>query len=224
MTMTRHLTDHQLKYELQRELDWTAEVDSDHVGISVNEGAVTLSGQVGTFPEKAAAVRAALRVRGVAAIADEIVVHHRYGPREDADIARDATTAVAGSVTLPAGSVRATVRGHEVTLTGTVAWQYQRTAASQAVATIPGVIAVHNSITLSPPAPMVGSDDARANVNAALQRNAALEAQHVEVSVNGTEIRLSGHVATWAERHAAEYAAWCTPGVTHVDDRITVIS
>jgi osmotically-inducible protein OsmY len=222
MTVTEHTKDHDLKDAIERELDWTSEVDSDHVGIAINDGAVTLSGQVESYPEKTAAVRAALRVRGVSAIADEIVVRHRVGRREDADIARDAARALGSTVVVPAGSVTARVNQHEVTLTGDVTWQHQRLAAEHAVSSIPGVTAVRNSITLTPPEPMVASADAKANVTAALLRNAQLEARHVEVTVNGTEIRLTGHVDSWAERHQAEYAAWCTPGVTHVNNLIGI--
>ena len=221
MTMTQHTKDHELKDALERELSWTSEVDSDRIGIAINDGAVTLSGQVESYPEKTAAVRAVLRVRGVTAIADEIVVRHRF-IREDADIARDAAGALSNTVIVPAGSVTAEVHQHEITLAGDVAWQYQREAAESAVATIRGVTAVHDSIKLTPPEPMVDSVDAQANVTAALLRNAQLEAERVGVTVNGTEIRLTGHVGTWAQRHQAEYAAWCTPGVTHVENLIGI--
>jgi osmotically-inducible protein OsmY len=223
-TSTQNERDHELKDALARELEWTSEVNSDRIGIAVNDGAVTLSGQVESFPEKTAAVRAVLRVHGVTAIVDEIVVRHQLGMREDADIAREAARALSGNVLVPADSVTATVFRHEVTLSGTVAWHYQRTAAESVVAAIPGVTAIGNFIELKPPMPMVASQDARANVNAALLRNAEVEAQHVEVTVNGTEIRLTGHVSTWAERHQAEYAAWCTPGVTNVDNQLDIVS
>ncbi len=222
MTVIQHATDHELKDGVERELDWTSEVDNDRIGVAVNDGAVTLSGQVASYPEKTAAVSAALRVRGVTAIADEIVVRHRFGPRADAAIARTAAAVISSIVVIPAESVTATVHHHEITLTGTVAWHHQRVAAKHAVAAIPGVTAVHNRIELEPTTVMIASDDAQANVTAALLRNAELEAQHVEVTVNGTEIQLTGHVSSWAAQHQAEFAAWCTPGVTHVDNRLVI--
>jgi len=222
MTVTQHATDHELKDGVEQELAWTPDVDNDRIGVAVNDGAVTLSGQVASYPEKTAAVTAALRVRGVTAIADEIVVRHRYGPRADADIARTAAAVISSTVVIPSDCIAATVHHHEITLTGTVSWHYQRVAAKHAVEAIPGVTAVHNLIDLEPGMAMVASDDARANVTAALLRNAELEAQHVEVTVNGTEIRLTGHVTSWAAQHQAEFAAWCTPGVTHVDNRLLI--
>ena len=222
MTVTQHATDHELKDGVERELDWTADVVNDRIGVAVNDGAITLSGQVASYPEKAAAVSAALRVRGVTAIADEIVVRHRFGPRADADIARSAAEVIASTVVIPPECVTATVHHHEITLTGTVAWHHERLAARNAVAAIPGVTAVHDLIKLEPIVAMVASEDARANVTAALHRFAELEAEQVGVTVSGTEIRLTGHVNSWAAQHQAEFAAWCTPGVTHVDNRLLI--
>ena len=73
--MTRHTVDprdHQLRTAVAAELDWAPEVAADSIGVAVNRGTVILSGEVGTYLEKSAAVKAALRVRGVTAVADEI--------------------------------------------------------------------------------------------------------------------------------------------------------
>jgi osmotically-inducible protein OsmY len=222
MTTTEPATDHQLKHAVEREMDWACDVDNDRVGIAVTDGAVTLSGEVLSYPQKAAAVRAALRVRGVTALADEIVVRHAFGRIEDADIARDATAALTNTTLLPPGGIQATVHDRTVTLTGTVTWQHQRTAAGNAIGALAGVTDVHNRIELKPAEAMMASADAVENVTAALLRNSELEAEQVEVTVSGTEIRLTGHVATWAAGHQAEYAAWCTPGVTHVDNQLLI--
>jgi osmotically-inducible protein OsmY len=217
------VTDHDLKDAIERELDWASDVDSDRVGVSVTDGAVLLSGQVLSYPEKAAATKAALRVRGVTALADEIIVRHAFDRVEDADIAREATIALRNTTLVPTDAVHATVHDHTVTLAGEVSWHHQRTAAAHAVGVLPGVTAVTNLIELKPLDPMVASADAEANVTAALLRNAQLEAHRVEVVVSGTEVRLIGQVGSWSARHQAEYAAWCTPGVTDVDDQLVIV-
>jgi osmotically-inducible protein OsmY len=222
MTTTLPITDHALKVAIEQELDWASDVANDRVGTAVTGGAITLSGEVLSYPEKAAAVRAALRVRGVTALADEIVVRHAFGRIEDADIAREATAALSNTTLVPSGTVRATVHDHTVTLTGTVSRQHQRAAADHAVGVLAGVTGVYNLIELKPHEAMLACADAKANVDAALLRNAELDAEHVDVTVSGTEISLTGHVATWAARHQAEYAAWCTPGVTHVNDQLVI--
>jgi osmotically-inducible protein OsmY len=222
MTSIRYTTNQQLRIAVERELDWTSELDHQRIAVSITDGTVTLSGEVGSYPEKTAATKAALRVRGVTAIVDELVVHHRLELLEDAVIAHQAAQALRHSVVVPPDAVQVAVHDHQVTLSGAVSWHHERIAAAAAVESLPGVRAVRNAIVLAPPVAMVASADARANVTQALLRNAEIEATHIRVDVVGTEVRLTGTVASWAERHQAEHAAWSTPGVTHVDDRIVI--
>lgn len=222
MTQTQSSTDHRLKTAIDLELGWTPSVNCDRVGVIVADGTVTLSGHVTSYPEKLAAVSAALRVRGVSAVADEIVVQHPGGVRDDSDIAREAGDALDRTVVVPTGYVQATVHDHVVTLTGSVGWEYQRHAAQHAVAAVAGVKGVSNRINLVPPV-IISPVEAKQNITSALVRNARLDAEHVEVAIHGTQIRLTGNVTSWAERHQAEYAGWSTPGVTHVDNQLTIV-
>ena len=223
MTQIRHKTDHQLKAAITDELAWTPSVKADRIGVALTDGAVTLSGQVEIYPEKEAALRAAMRVRGVTAVADEIVVQHAWGAHEDVDIAREAGIAFDQTVVVPSGSVKAAVHDHVITLSGMVDWQFQREAARRAVATLPGVSGVRNRITLKP-SKVVTPAEAKAKITAALVRNAQMDAKHVQVAVTGTEVRLTGTVSSWAERRQAEHAAYFAPGVTDVDNRLHVTS
>lgn len=201
------VTEHELEHGVERELGWSSDINHDRIGVTVTAGTVMLSREVLSYPEKAAAVTAALRVRGVTALAEEIIVRHTHGRTQDTDIAQRAANALRNTTLLPTDSIQATVHDHTVTLVGALGWHHQRTAAAHAI---------------KPHEAMVAGPDAEANVTAALLRNAQLEAEHVHVTVCGTEIRLTGQVATWTARHQAEYAAWCTPGVTHVDDRLVI--
>lgn len=220
MTQSRQ-DDHHLKTRIVEELEWTADVNADRIGVAVNEGAVTLSGQVLSYPEKAAAGQAALRVLGVSVVADEIVVQHLGGGTSDADIARTASAAFAHTIAVPPGSVTATVHDHVVTLAGSVHWQYQREAAHRTVASLPGVRGVRNTVVLEP-AVAVSAETAMTSITAALVRSARLDAQHVHVGVTGSEVTLTGSVASPQERREAGYAAWFSPGVTHVDNQLVV--
>jgi osmotically-inducible protein OsmY len=221
MTTTQHHTDHQIKESILAELGWMPSIQADEVGVSINSGAVTLSGQVQTYPEKDAAVRAAFRVRGVTAVADEIEVHNSWAPRQDADIAREAGAFIERNVFAQAGAVKAEVHQHVVTLSGTVAWNYQREAIRRAVAALPGVHGVNDLITLKPKV-TISAVEAKAKIADSLRRNAALDADRIHVDVTGTKITLTGNVASWAEHRQAGYAAWGTPGVVHVDNNLHV--
>lgn len=223
MTQTPHKTDHALKTTIEDELAWAPNVRADRIGVAVNDGSVLLSGEVDSYPEKEAAVNAALRVRNVTAVADEIFVEHSArGPREDADIARDASTTLERSTIVP-NTVKATVHNHLVTLSGTVAWQFQREAARRAVGTIPGVATILNTINLKPPV-TVSPAEAKAKITSAIMRNAQLDANRISVTVHGSQVDLSGIVTSWGERRQAEHAAWSAPGVTDVVNHLVVHS
>jgi osmotically-inducible protein OsmY len=222
MTLTQPQTDNQLKTAIVDELAWTASVDADPVGVAITDGAVTLSGDVDSYPEHQAALHAAMRVRGVTAVADEMLVRHTSDMPDDIDIAREAETVLGHrTVIVPRGSVRASVHDHVITLSGMVHWQYQREAAQQAVAALPGVTGVHNMITIKPTVEVSGSD-AKVRITAALVRNAQLDARRIHVDVTAGKIRLTGSVSSLAERQQAEQAAWFTPGVTHVANELSL--
>lgn len=221
MTQVEHRNDHDLRTAILDELAWTPTVNADQIGVALTAGAVTLSGEVGTYPEKDAAVRAAMRVRGVTAVADEINVEHSWGTPDDATLAREVGLALARTAAVPPDAVTATVHNHAVTLSGTVGWQFQREAARRAVAALRGVGEVCNTVTLKPPF-VVSAQEAAGTITAALLRNAQVDAERVHVSIVDSEVTLTGAVSSWAERRQAEHAAWSSPGVTDVDNRLTV--
>jgi hypothetical protein len=68
--------DSQLRQDVLDELEFEPSIDAVHIGVAVHAGVVTLTGHVGSYAEKLAAVTAVRRVKGVRAIADEI--HARY--------------------------------------------------------------------------------------------------------------------------------------------------
>lgn len=221
MTQTQtQTTDHQLRAKVAEELSWASNVNADHVGVSVNRGAITLSGQVNTYPEKSAAVAAALRVDGVTAVADEIAVWSHSTDRDDTGIAAHARQAIDSSISVP-DTVQAVVHDHQVTLTGSVPWNYQRNIAGRLMENLPGVYSVQNDIKLVPQLPFA-ADTAKKNIRAALVRNAQVEADHIHLHTNGTEIELTGTVQTWAERNQAAHIAWNTPGVTKVHNNLHI--
>jgi osmotically-inducible protein OsmY len=223
MTSTQHLTGSQLKEAVIAELAWMPSVGSELLDVCINDGGVTLSGQVQTYPEKHAAVQAALRVRGVTAVVDEIEVHSLQALRPDIDIAEEAADLFRRTPLTPPGSVKVHVCERVVTLTGSVAWHYQREAVGKAIAALPGVHGVHNLI-LCTRGDRASPRAATTKIVAALTRNANLNAADIRVDVADNKITLTGHVASWAERVQASHTAWAAPGVTHVDNELRVIA
>ena len=220
MTQTSHHSDGELKSAVIDELGWTPSVNSTHIGVAVNDGAVTLCGEASSYPEKYLATKAALRVRGVIAVADEITVRSSYTAGNDTDIAREAGEAIERAVDLPVAAVTATVHQGTVTLSGEVAWQYQREAASRAVRYLRGVTNVLNVVTIRPTASPANIDT---SITAALVRGAQLAGRYTDVTSDGDGVvTLEGTVRSFSERQAAAHAAWSAPGVTDVINNVRV--
>ena len=198
MTLNLPKTDHDLKAAIVDELAWTPSVNADRVGVSLDAGAVTLSGQVETYPEKDNAVRAVMRVAGVTAVVDEILVKNDRAPRDDVDIAREASEALNHLVHVPTDSVRAIVHNQVITLSGTLVWEYQREIVRRVMATLPGVNGVNNKMTLKPTV-TITPDQAKAKITAALVRTARFDARKVDVAISGSTIELTGTVSSWSE-------------------------
>lgn len=204
------------------ELKWEPTVQAEQIGVEVNNGIVTLAGHVNSFPAKWNAERAAQRVAGVKVLAVEIDVKlNGSTKRSDADIARTAENVLLWTTYLPQDSVKVMVESGWVTLTGQVQWAFQRATATAAVRYLAGVTGVSDQITIKPSA-NVSVTSVKNDIEAALKRRAVSEANNIKVTVNGTEVTLTGNAPTWAERDAAGSAAWSSHGVTNVIDNIAI--
>ncbi|HET9368993.1 MAG TPA: BON domain-containing protein [Vicinamibacterales bacterium] len=214
------MVDRDLQKQVQNALEWEPSIDAAHVGVAVDKGVVTLTGEVRTFAEKAAAERVALKVYGVGAVANDIAVHLPSDlKRTDADIARAALEALTWHAEVPP-QVSVVVSDGVVTLIGTVEWNYQKDAAARVLRYLKGVRNVVNDITVRP---HVNVADVRAKIEAALKRSAEVDARRINVAIHDSVVTLTGNVHSWAERFEARQAAWAAPGVRTVEDRITVV-
>jgi len=214
------MTDKEIQQAVLRELDYEPQVRSTEIGVAVKDGIVTLAGTVGSYSEKVAAKEAALRVKGVRGIAQEIkVVYPEDKKTGDDEIARRAINIIDWDTSIPSGKVRVTVQNGWLTLTGDVMWQYQKSAAEMAVRKLSGVTGITNQITVQPG---VSAADIKTRIEEALKRNAAIEANAIRVQVTGGAVTLEGKVHAWSERGVAEHAAWSAPGVQSVVDHLLI--
>jgi osmotically-inducible protein OsmY len=215
------MTDKMLRDAVLRELDWEPRVNAAHIGVSASNGAITLSGEVPTFTARNQAVKAAERVYGVRAVADELTIE-LSGPhrRNDSEIAEAVSRSLRWSNEVP-GNVDAEIRNGFVTLTGQVEWQFQRVAAMRAVRDLHGVTGVANEVAVVNPHPRPA--DVEQRIRQAFERHARLDARQVDVSIAEGTAHLHGHVHSIFEKHVAEQAAAGAPGVSRVDDRVVVV-
>ena len=210
----------ELRREILAELEFDPSVDAANIGVAVENGIVTLSGHVKSYPEKNAVEAAVKRVRGVRAVAEEVEVRHpEHKHHADDEIASRALDIISWDTALPDAAIDVKVQKGWITLSGEVPWQFQRMAAEQAVIKLGGVVGVANLITV---AQSKSVSDVRSCIEDALRRSAEIEASRINVKVVDNHVVLEGVVRTWVERSMAEYAAWSVPGVTKVDSHLSV--
>lgn len=218
-TTTPVRNDQDIQIAVQEELEWTPDVDAAGIGVAVEAGTVSLSGEVDSHAELVAAKRAALRVRGVNTVVNDLIVHPKSSRSiTETDIAKEVERALTWSSNVP-DTVKAEIKGHAVILTGEVNWDFQRQAAKRAVQYLRDVYTVESRITL---AARPSSADAEERIKNALIRNAQIDANTIDARVSGNKVTLTGTVRSWAEKQQAGQAAWASPHVTEVENHIIV--
>ena len=213
-------SDSEIERDVKEELKWDPDLYADDIAVSVKNGVVTLAGFTPSYTDRLEAEKAAKRVAGVHAVANDIEVRlPAIDQRPDPDIARDAVAALKAELPISHDRIKVIVKDGWITLEGAVEWQYQKTTADSAVRKVKGVKGVTNVITVKP---KVQPSDLKRKIQEAFKRSAEVDADRITVEANGSEVILKGTVRSWIEREEAERVAWSAPGVSKVEDRIVV--
>ena len=187
-TTTQTKPDNATREDVLRELEWDPKISSDSdIALAVKDGVVTLSGFVPTFWDKDAAEKAAKRVYGVKAVANDISVKPLW-QRTDPEIARDAIQQLERHISIPGDKIKVTVKNGWVTLEGTVDRELQKKLAHSAVKKLKGVTGITNNITIKP---KITPEEVKDKIEDALRRSAELDARRIRVGVK----QRHGHAA-----------------------------
>ncbi len=212
--------DENIQRDVLQELGWDSRLQPNQIGVTVENGVVTLTGTVDTYLKKQATGQAAYRVHGVKAVANDTQVRlPGVSERTDTDLARSAREALQMDVEVPSDGVRVTVSDGWVTLDGEVYFDFQKRAAERSVHRLAGVKGVSNLIAVKP---RVSLGEVKQDIEKALLRNARTDARNIQVEVEGRKVILHGTVSSYAEKEAAEETAWAEPGVTEIENHVSV--
>jgi osmotically-inducible protein OsmY len=214
--------DSEIKQDVEQELRWDPDIDATDIAVTVKDGVVSLSGFVRSYTQKWQAERDVKRVAGVSGIANDLEVRlPAIDQRPDPEIARDVVRALKTELPFSYSQIKVLVSNGWVTLEGDVEWNYQRERAEAAVRRVNGVKGITNFLMIAAKAE---PQDVKRQIEEAFRRSAELDAARITVEAAGNKVVLKGTVRSWAEREAAERAAWSAPGVRQVENRIAVSS
>ena len=202
------------------ELKWELLHNANEIGVAVKDGIVTLSGMVDTYYKKLQAERAAKKVLGVKAVAQEMNVQlSEHGKRTDSDVAAAVINALAWHSSIPEEKIKVKVEKGWVTLEGEVEWDFQRNYSKSAVENLQGVVGISNNIRISP---KLKSADIKNKIFSAFHRSATLDSDSITISTEGGKVILTGKVRSFVEKKDAEKAAYLAPGVIQVENKLVI--
>ncbi|MCW6511744.1 BON domain-containing protein [Lichenifustis flavocetrariae] len=213
--------DRDLQKSVLAELSWDPSVTAAHIGVTADQGVVSLSGHVESYGEKHAAEAATRRVKGVKAVVEELEVRLKSDCLlNDDDIAREAIGRLAWHVVDPEYKVAIKVEKGWMTLSGQVEWHFQKEATESEIRRLPGVVGLDNQITIKPRVIVSNVSD---DITHALHRSWFFDPKTIDVSAEAGTIRLNGTVRSSHERKLAAQTAWAAPGVTMVENNLSIV-
>ena len=214
-------SDARIRADIMSEIEWDPFVRDVPCKVTVDNGAVTVTGQAPSLAARVSVIEAAHRVQGVLDVVDEMTIAPAAtAMKTDDEISHAVREALQWDAFLPDERISSTVSAGSVTLRGTVPSWSNRMDAERCVQRLSGVRSVTNRITVEPPA--ADQEAIKLQIERALERRAEREARRITVSVRDGTVTLSGSVHSWADRGAVERLVGNSPGVRTVDDRLVV--
>jgi osmotically-inducible protein OsmY len=213
-------TDIEIQKDVLDELKWEPYLNATEIGVAVKNGIVTLSGTVNSYLKKTRAEKAAKRVSGVKAVAEDIEVKYADSLlKNDTEIAETILSALKWHSAINEEKIKVKVEDGVVTLDGEVDWEFQRNSAVMQIENLIGVKRIVNNITIKSG---IVPKELKQKVNSAFHRSATIDAEKINIEVTGSKVVLTGKVRSWAEKNDAENAVWAAQGVNKVENNLEI--
>ncbi len=210
----------ELQTDVQDAIKWEPLMHAAEIGVTVEDGVVTLTGNVDSYSKKLEAEKAAKNVLGVKAVVEQIEVKFPNSwSKTDNQIAVEVLSALESNWIIPAEKVKVKVEDGWVTLDGELHWNFQREAAKTAVRFLMGVKGVNDKIIIKSE---THDEIEKANIEGALKRNWNINDNDITVKASGHRVTLTGTVNSWFQKDEAARMVWGAPGVWTVDNKLAV--
>jgi osmotically-inducible protein OsmY len=210
----------ELQQDVQDAIKWQPLLNAAEIGVTAKDGVVSLTGVVDSYVKKTEAEDAARNVAGVRALIEKIEVKFSGSySKTNSDIATEVLNALRTRWTVPKDIIKVKVEAGWITLTGEVAWNYQKEAAEEAIKNLTGVTGVTNDITIK--SESMESVE-KTDIEKALKRNWAFHENRIQVQVSDHKATLTGSVDSLYQKNEAGSIAWNAPGVWTVDNELMV--
>ncbi len=211
--------DTELQHDVENEVGWELKSGLTQISVTVKSGAVELAGHVDNLWERYTAERAAWRVAHVSQVTNGIHVVIPFDKqRDDDDIALAAMSILEWNGLVPE-TVEVQVAKASLTLSGTVERQQQKEEAERALSSLNGITGIRNNIAILP---AVSLAETKAPIEAAMRRNALVDSSRIKVHVSHGVASLRGAARLRAEYEEVMHAVWSAPGITKIEDHLTI--
>ena len=201
-------------------LHWEPLLNKAEIGVSADNGIVTLTGYVDTYSKKLKAEATVKNIKGIKAIVEKIEVKFGVnGAITDTEIANEVVNALKWNWEIPNDAIKVKVENNWVTLEGELQWNYQRETAQKLVDNLSGVRGVNNKLTIKTELHNKIEKDI---IIAAIERDWSINDDEIDVTVLDKKVTLTGLVHSLYQKHQAEKIVWSTPGVWFVENKIEV--
>jgi len=209
-----------LQKDVQDAIKWEPLLNGANIGVSAQNGIITLTGSVDSYTKKSKAEDAVKNVIGVRAVVEKIEIEYdSKWKKTDNDIASEVLNAFRWNLEIPNDKVKVKVEEGWVTLEGDLQWNYQKEAAKESVKVLLGVIGVSNNITINSE---TIDEVEKKDIERALLRNWSINDKDIQVGVSGNKVTLSGNVFSLYQKEEAGRIAWNAPGVWMVDNDLVI--